>query len=188
MPKQTVLVADTKSLVTRCASVMFRDPLNHAMSLYKIVASKNSTKAEWTRHLESPTGTGKWGTVLDFFLYNIHGNRQRDDYPHGPGGRNPFNVTKEVKVRRALELLHRHFDVVTVGDHAAFMERVLRWTGWPTVKMPHGNVFNKDLHFTKDSVQNLQKLLEENGDLDFIERVKVEYHNHLTYLDEGARR
>jgi hypothetical protein len=50
---------------------MLRDPLNHAMSLYKIISSKNSTRDEWTEYLSSPNGTGKWSTVLDFFFTTL---------------------------------------------------------------------------------------------------------------------
>jgi hypothetical protein len=162
-------------------TVMFRDPLNHAMSLYKR-SKKFGTRDEWIEYLNSPTGTGPWGTVLDFFLYNIHGLRYREDYPNGPGGRNPFNVSKEVKVARALDILHRHFDVVTVGDHETFMGTILNWTGWTPVKMPHMNVYKRELNFTKDEVANLQKLLQANGDIDFIDQVKIDYHGHLSYL------
>jgi hypothetical protein len=35
-----------------------------------------------------------------------------------------------VKVARAMELLHRHFDIVTLGDHDTFMGKLLDWTGW----------------------------------------------------------
>jgi len=163
-------------------TVMLRDPLNHAMSLWKIVDHKNSSTKEWLEYLESPTGTGKWGTVLDFFLYNIHGLRYHDDYPHGPGGRNPFNVTKEVKVKRALDLLHRHFDIVSI-DHATFLDKLLSVTGWPYVKMLNRNRYLKELNFRKDTIESLQKLLLSNGDLDFIDRVKYEYHDYLAYLD-----
>mmetsp|Transcript_25841 Transcript_25841/g.54613 ORF Transcript_25841/g.54613 Transcript_25841/m.54613 type:complete len:380 (+) Transcript_25841:240-1379(+) len=163
-------------------TIMLRDPLNHAMSLHKIVKSKNSTQEEWPKYLNEPTGTGLWGTVLDFFLYNIHGNRNGTDYHNGVGGRNPYNVTKEEKVARALELLHRHFDIVTVADHAMFQSTLLNWTGWRNIKMPHGNVYKKDLHFTKKEVETLQKLLHKNGDLDFVDQVKYEYHDHLSYL------
>lgn len=40
-------------------TVMLRDPLNHAMSLHKIIENKNATKDDWATYLESPTGTGK---------------------------------------------------------------------------------------------------------------------------------
>lgn len=120
------------------------------MSLYKVMKGKNSTRDEWTEYLSSPTGSGKWATVLDFFLYNNHGLRYLDDYPNGPGGRNPFNVTKEVKVARAMELLHRHFDVVTLGDHDTFMDKILGWTGWTRAnRYRMGNVHKGELEFTK---------------------------------------
>lgn len=162
---------------------MLRDPLSHALSLYKIIRAKNSTREEWTKYLESPTGPGVWATVLDFFLYNNHGLRYRNNYPHGPGGRNPFNVTREVKVARALELLYQHFDVVTVSDHATFIGKILNLTGWPPTPMPHSNVYKGVLRFTKQEVEALQKLLRRNGDVDFVDRVKYEYHDNLSYLD-----
>ena len=73
-------------------TIMLRDPLNHVMSLHKVIKAKNSTREEWTKFLESPTRDGLWNTVLDFFLYNNHGLRYHDDYSNGPGGRNPYNV------------------------------------------------------------------------------------------------
>ena len=170
-------------------TIMLRDPLNHAMSLHKIVNAKNSTREEWTKYLSSPTGTGLWSTILDFFLYNTHGRRMVDSttnnfYPNGPGGRNPYNVSSEVKVARAMELLHRHFDIVTLADHATFMNTLLKWTGWTHINMPRSNVHRGELQFTKKEVENLQKLLRKNGDTDFVDQVKLEYHNYLSYLED----
>lgn len=153
-------------------AIMLRDPLNHAMSLYKILKSKNGTRADWTNHLHEPSPTGKWATVLDFFLYNII----------GPTGRNPYNATKEEKVRRGIELLQRHFDVVSVGDHTQFMNEVLNYTGWKYLDMPHTNVHKKTLEFTKKEVETLYKLLLRNGDIDFVDAVKQRYSGHLSYL------
>lgn len=164
-------------------TIMLRDPLNHAMSLHKIIKAKNSTREEWTTHLASPTKTGLWGTVLDFFLYNIHGLRYRDDYPNGPGGRNPYNVTMEAKVARALELLHRHFDVVSMSDHDMFRSTLLNWTGWHPLDIPRTNVHKKTMYFTKKEVENMQKLLQKNGDIDFADQARIEYHGYLSSLD-----
>ncbi|KAL9179790.1 hypothetical protein ACHAXT_007760 [Thalassiosira profunda] len=164
-------------------SIMLRDPLSHTMSLHKIVGAKNSTWDEWLTHLATPSDPGRWATVLDFFLYNNHGLRYHDDYPNGPGGRNPYNVTKKEKVRRAMELLHRHFDVVTVSDHATFMGKILNWTGLTPMKMPYTNALKRELTFTKKEVETMQKLLRNNGDLDFVDQVKLDYHDHLAYLD-----
>eukprot|EP00986_Skeletonema_menzelii_P011456 scaffold5903_cov81-Skeletonema_menzelii.AAC.12 len=157
-------------------TIMLRDPLNHAMSLYKIVNQKNGTREEWMDHLEQPSGTGKWATVLDFFLYNINGPEV--------GGRNPYNVTKEEKVRRGIELLQRHFDVVSLGDHTEFMNQVLNYTGWKELGMPHMNVHKRTLDFTKKEVETLYKLLVRNGDVDFVDAVKQRYSGHLSYLSD----
>ncbi|KAL7552993.1 hypothetical protein ACHAWF_016237 [Thalassiosira exigua] len=163
-------------------TIMLRDPLNHAMSLHKVAEFRNFSREEWTEHLYSPTGTGPWATMLDFFLYNIHGLRHRIDYPNGPGGRNPFNVTKEEKVTRAMELLHRHFDIVTVADHATFRENILKWTGWMPMEIPWENAHEGELMFSKKYVQRLQSLLQKNGDIDFVDQVKLDYHDYLSYL------
>eukprot|EP01082_Thalassiosira_pseudonana_P013096 g12428.t1.1.5e17418b g12428 g12428.t1 contig6:1907780-1908830(+) len=120
-------------------TVMLRDPLNHAMSLHKVMKSKNSTRDEWTEHLKTPTGLGKWHTVLDFFLYNNQFLRNHPDYPN-PWGRNPFNVTKHEKVRRAMEILNQHFDVVSIADHAQYKHDILEMTGWIDMEIPHSNV------------------------------------------------
>ena len=155
-------------------AVMLRDPLNHAMSLYKILKQKNGTRDDWMDHLMEPSPTGKWATMLDFFLYNII----------GPMGRNPYNATKEEKVRRGIELLQRHFDVVSLGDHTEFMYEVLNYTGWKHLDMPHMNVHKKSLEFTKKEVETLYKLLVRNGDVDFVDAVKKRYSGHLSYLSD----
>jgi hypothetical protein len=163
-------------------TIMLRDPLNHAMSLYKILNRKYGKREEWMDHLNNNKNnvegsggtTGKWATILDFFLYNII----------GPHGRNPYNVTKEEKVRRGVELLQRYFDVVSLGDHTQFMNDVLNYTGWKALDMPHMNVHKKPLEFTKKEVETLYKLLVRNGDVDFVDAVKQRYGGHLSYLSD----
>ncbi|KAL7459603.1 hypothetical protein ACHAWC_011508 [Mediolabrus comicus] len=155
-------------------AIMLRDPLNHAMSLYKILHAKNGSREEWMDHLLHPSPTGKWATVLDFFLYNIV----------GPVGRNPYNVSKEMKVLRGIELLQHHFDVVSLGNHSQFMNEILEYTGWDRLSMPHMNVHKKTLEFTKKEVETLYKLLVQNGDVDFVDAVKQRYGGHLSYLSD----
>ncbi|KAL7533364.1 hypothetical protein ACHAXR_009589 [Thalassiosira sp. AJA248-18] len=121
-------------------TIMLRDPLSHTMSLHKVVTRKNSTWDEWTAFLNEPSGRGLWATNLDFVLYN-------------KGRRNPYKVTKEEKVRRAMEILERHFDVVTVGNHNLFMNLVLNRTGWDYIEMPYTNTFKGELTFTKKRVE-----------------------------------
>mmetsp|Transcript_10878 Transcript_10878/g.23020 ORF Transcript_10878/g.23020 Transcript_10878/m.23020 type:complete len:336 (-) Transcript_10878:1019-2026(-) len=152
-------------------AVMLRDPLNHAMSLYKVIESKSSTREEWTKYLESPTAPGLWATQLDFFLYNNFGRR------------NPYGVSKEEKVRRGLELLEMHFDIVAVADHGYFVSEVLNMTGWEYIKMPVYNVHRGKLSYTKKEVEDLNKLLTANGDIDFFDAVKIRYTGALSYLE-----
>jgi hypothetical protein len=125
-------------------SVMLRDPLNHAMSLYKVMKSKKSTREDWAAHLHEPSTMGKWHSVLDFLLYNIQIYRYHDEYPQKIG-RNPFNVTKEEKVKRAMEILDDHFDVITIGDHNEFKRQILEMTGWVDMEIPHTNVYKREL-------------------------------------------
>lgn len=125
-------------------SVMLRDPLNHAMSLYKVMKSKGSTREDWATHLHELSSEGKWHSVLDFLLYNIQIHRYHDDYPVKIG-RNPFNVTKEEKVKRAMQILDTHFDVITIGDHSEFKRQILELTGWIDMEIPHSNVYKKEL-------------------------------------------
>ena len=113
---------------------------------------------------------GLWATNLDFLLYN-------------KARRNPYNATKEEKVRRAMEILQRHFDIVTVGNHDKFIDQVLTLTGWEYMKLPYTNVFKGDLYFTKKEVEKLQRLLRSNGDIDFIDSVRMKYDGYLSYLD-----
>ena len=121
-------------------TIMFRDPLSHTMSLHKVIEVKRSSRQQWLEFLKSPTLRGLFATNLDFFLYN-------------KGRRNPHNVTKEEKVRRAMELLERHFQVVTVGNHGAFVDQVLNLTGWTHIDMPYKNAFKGELSFTKKEVE-----------------------------------
>ena len=125
-------------------SIMLRDPLNHAMSLYKVMKSKGGTRENWATHLHESSSEGKWHSVLDFLLYNIQIHRYHDDYPVKIG-RNPFNVTKEEKVKRALQILDTHFVVITIGDHTEFKRQILELTGWIDMEIPHSNVYKKEL-------------------------------------------
>ena len=144
------------------AATMFRDPLSHTMSLHKHIKRYNSSREVWTKHLESTSEMGQWSTQLDYFLYNFI-------------DRNPDKVGKDIKVQRALQLLHDHFDVVSVGEHDRFKKELLEMTSWPDIEMKRRNTFQKDLAFTKTEVEQLQKLLDSNGDTEFMYEVKKLY-------------
>ena len=84
---------------------------------------------------------------------------------------------------KTIELLHRHFDLVTLGDHKLFSSTLLKWTGWEEIEMPRTNVYKKELEFTKKEVENFVKKLQANGDIEFIDQVKKEYYDYLSYLN-----
>jgi len=145
------------------AATMFRDPLSHTMSLYKHIKRYDSSREVWTKHLETTSEMGQWSTQLDYFLYNFI-------------DRNPDGVDKDNKVQRALQLLHDHFDVVSVGEHDRFKKELLDITGFPGIEMKRTNTFHKELAFTKAEVEQLQKLLDSNGDTEFMYEVKKLYN------------
>ena len=150
------------------ATVMFRDPLSHTLSLHKHLRrfsaahGHNIDSEEYMQHLKSPNVLGIWATQLDYFLYNLL-------------NRNPYSVDKETKVKRALQLLRDHFDIVTVGNHEGHMKAVLRATGWPELSLQTVNVYSKDIDFTKKQIENILQLLRDNGDIDLINGVQILY-------------
>jgi hypothetical protein len=62
-----------------------------------------------------------------------------------------------------------------VGEHEQFKERIQQFTGWnkDDEEMKRKNAYHGEIHFTKREVENLQRLLDANGDIDFLEKVKL---------------
>lgn len=87
-------------------------------------------------------------------------------------------VEKDVKVERALQLLRDHFDIITVGQHDRFESEFLKITGLEKIPMQTKNVYRKELNFTKKEIETLHRLLEENGDIDFIYELKKMYNDN----------
>jgi len=143
------------------ASVMFRDALIHSLALHKYQEG-NISREEWVDHLHTNDQLSlyRYDTQLDYFLYSKI-------------TRNQHAVDAQVKVDRALQLLARHFDIVAVGGHEKFKHRMQQFTGWEDKEMPRRNSHEGTLNFTKKEVENIQKLLEENGDINFMEKVKL---------------
>ena len=144
------------------ANVMFRDPLGHALSLFKHIDRYDSSRDVWTKHLYTKSEMGQWQTQLDYFLYNFL-------------DRNPYGVDKDIKVQRALQLLHDHFDIVSVGDHNGYKKKLLSMTGWDDLEMERTNTYNGELTFTKEEIEEMQKLMNQNGDTDFMYEVSKLY-------------
>ena len=147
-------------------AIMLRNALSNTMSKYRYLvrdlgSDNSTTRKEWISHLHTKSEMGYFSTQLDYFLYNYL-------------ARNPYKVNKEIKVQRALQLL-RHFDIVTVGDHDRFKEELLSITKWEKKTMKRFNSYNIDTPFNKSEVELLQRLLQDNGDYDFIYKVRDIY-------------
>jgi hypothetical protein len=151
-------------------TTMLRDAVGHTISQQKGIFLFNQTVDEFVEYLEPENYNkrGNFTTQLDYLLYN--------------GNRNPHNATKEEKVRRAIELLGRHFDVVLLSDHERFTQIILKATGWKSAPMRHSNAFHGSLNFTERELNRVKDLTESNGDVMFIDAVKHIYYGHLDYL------
>ena len=153
-------------------TTMLRDAIGHTISQSKGTINPNLTMTEWMRHLQPENATSSdryWNTQIDYLLYN-----------RGP--RNEYNATKEEKVKRAVELLSRHFDLVGYSNYDYFMEAVLNVTGWERQPMKHANSFNGELRYTEGELEMVKRLTEENGDVMFIDAVRHLYYGHLNYM------
>jgi len=152
-------------------TTMLRDAIGHTISQTKGMINPNLTVDEFVEHLEPQNYNqrGHFNTQLDYLVYN-----------RGP--RNEWNVTKEEKVRRGMELLQRHFDIVLLSDYDRFTDIILKVTGWKRTLMRHANAFNGELNYTERELNKIKKLTEDNGDVLFIDAVKHVYYGHLDYL------
>ena len=153
------------------ATTMLRDAVGHTISQSKGMINPNYTLDHFVNHLEPENYNqqGIFNTQIDYMLYN-----------RGP--RNKQNATKYEKVRRAIEILVRHFDVVMVSDYARFTEIMCRITGWTCLQMRHANAFKGQLNYTERELRKIKDLTEANGDVLFIDAVKHVYYGHLDYL------
>mmetsp|Transcript_16177 Transcript_16177/g.24478 ORF Transcript_16177/g.24478 Transcript_16177/m.24478 type:complete len:354 (-) Transcript_16177:679-1740(-) len=162
-----------------CAFVvttMLRDAIGHTISQTKGMIKPNLTLDEFMSHLEPENYNqrgiferGAFVTQLDYLLYNM-------------GPRNEYNATKEEKVRRAVELLQRHFDVLLLSDYDRFTDIIHKITGWSPTTMKQANVFDGDLNYSYAELQKIKHLTEANGDTMFIDAVKHLYYGHLEHL------
>lgn len=152
------------------ATTMLRDAVGHTISQHKGMFVYDKTVDEFVEYLEPENYNrrGDFMTQLDYVLYN--------------GDRNQHNATREEKVRRAVELLRRHFDIVLLSDHERFAQIILKLTGWKGAPIRHSNAFHGMLNFTERELNRIKKLTEANGDVMFIDAVKHIYYGHMDYL------
>ncbi|KAL7451073.1 hypothetical protein ACHAWC_004572, partial [Mediolabrus comicus] len=144
-----------------CAFVvttMLRDAIGHTISQSKGMIKPNLTLDEFLSHLEPQNYNerGHFVTQLDYLLYNM-------------GPRNVYNATKEEKVRRAIEILQRHFDVLLLSDYDRFTDIIHKMTGWFPRNIRESNVFQGDLNYSYADLQKIKSLTEANGDVMFID-------------------
>jgi len=132
------------------STIMFRDPLTHMLSK----KSKNSSSV--SEYLKD-----EHTLQLDFFLYNLD--------------KKNLNVTKEEKVRRAMELLEQNFDYIFYQNHELFVDTMIEITGWPRHDMPFSNSHDGRKEFTKSHISQMIETLKRNGDIDFINSIKYKY-------------
>ena len=123
-----------------CAFVvttMLRDAIGHTISQSKGMIKPNYTLDEFLSHLEprNYNERGHFTTQLDYLLYNM-------------GPRNEYNATKEEKVRRAVEIMQRHFDILLLSDYDRFATIIHKITGWIPKKIRPSNIFYGDLNYS----------------------------------------
>ncbi|KAL7482849.1 hypothetical protein ACHAW6_008503 [Cyclotella cf. meneghiniana] len=147
------------------AATILADYIDHSVShTYKKLANCNCTSPDFKERGYDMDEA--WIGQLDYFLFN---NGKIEE------------MEVRAKVKRGLEILQRHFDLVVLNNHQQFANTLLRVTGWSST----GGLAKKmdgDLVFTKDLVSKFSKLAAKNGDEDFIDTVSHVYNDNLGYL------
>lgn len=158
-------------------ATLLRDALGHTISQVKekhhveLKAAQNGTLlnltfAEWV----SPPRA--WSTQLDYFLFNSWAREMNPNY------------TREEKVRMAVEILRKHYDLVAYNNHELFRTTVLKMLGLNvnSYQIRRTNVYKGDITFTMREFSLLKNVTYENGDTDWIDVVKHVYGRELDYL------
>lgn len=159
------------------SATMFADTIDHSVAhTYKKFAQCNCTPQEFKQKRKydmnldvAEVGLTNWPLrgQLDYFLFN--------------NGEGTDALQVNDRVKRGVEILQKHFDLVLLNDRDKFVDTVLKVTGWsspgPLAEKVHG-----DLIFTKDLVSQYSKLAAKSGDADFIDVVGHVYNNDLGYL------
>lgn len=168
--------ATAKNQCRFVATTMFSDTINHSVAhTYKRFSDCDCTPEEFKeRGYDMNVGIVEVGVTnwpfrgqLDYFLFN---NAEHVD-----------ELEVNDRVKRGLEILQKHFDLVVLNNRDKFVDTVLKITGMSSpgslAEKVHG-----DLIFTKDLVSQYSKLTAKNGDADFIDAVGHVYNNDLGYL------
>lgn len=91
-------------------------------------------------------------------------------------------MTREAKVRRAMDLLKRHFDLVVYQNHDLFVEIITRMIEFVPISLRSSNQHMLEINFTIDEIRLMKQKIYENGDVDWINAIRHVYGAHLQYL------
>mmetsp|Transcript_23039 Transcript_23039/g.48174 ORF Transcript_23039/g.48174 Transcript_23039/m.48174 type:complete len:367 (+) Transcript_23039:80-1180(+) len=155
------------------AAVAFSDPLDHSMKqTKKLFSDCECTMEKFKGKIKEMVKDRPWKSQLDGFLFN--------------NSENNSSMDMKEKVRRGIQLLRDHFEVVMVDDGRSqgnLAEEILRITGWSSQSVvKKATVSDGELVYSKDLVSSYGKMSTKNGDADFIDAVNHIYHNRLGFL------
>ena len=156
------------------AASVFSDSLDHSIKhTKKLFAECNCSMEEFKEKMEMGVtipSMHPWTGQLDHFLFNSGGSSSKMDIP-------------KQRVKRGIQLLRDHLDIVLVDGQGDFAEEILRVTGWSARKrVKKASVSDGGLVYSKDLVSGFGKMSTKNGDAEFLDAVQHIYHNSLAYL------
>jgi len=152
------------------AVAVFSDALDHSVQRTKQLftdcqCSMTEFKEEIKVVMEDPL---QWTGQLDHFLFNA-------------GERAPLEMKD--KVKRGMQLLREHFDLVRLAGRADVTEDVLQITGLTSPGLAkEASVSDGELVYSKELISRFGKTSAANGDSDFIDAVNHVYHHSLGFL------
>eukprot|EP00956_Cyclotella_meneghiniana_P009816 scaffold13605_cov25-Cyclotella_meneghiniana.AAC.2 len=162
-------------------TTVVRDPLSHAISQLK---SKQWAEMkddqvripmeEWVAYLgtENRTAPRLWASQLDYFLFNCW-DKNLDLHN---------TMSREEKVKRGIEILRNHFDLVIYQNHDLFEEIITRMIEFPPISLRSSNQHMLEINFTTQELSLMKRKVYENGDVDWIKAIQHIYGDYLKYL------
>ena len=167
-------------------TTVVRDPLSHTISQLKMKQyaemkalkhegnTINISMEEWLAQLGTSNRTAPrvWATQLDYFLFNCWDKNL--DLSN--------EMTREEKVRKAMDILRKHFDLVIYQNHELFVEIITRMIEFVPISLRSSNEHKLEINFTSDEIGLMKRRVYENGDVDWINAIRHVYDAQLQYL------
>lgn len=166
-------------------TTVVRDALGHTISQFKtaqaleLSAKKRGEKLhvsmeEYTSYLgmSNRTAPRVWSSQLDYLLFNCWDKNFDLN----------ITMTKEEKVKKAMDILRNHFDLVVYQNHDLFVDIITKALGFPPISLRTTNQHMLEINFTTQELDLLKNKIYENGDVDWINAVRHIYDDHLKYL------